>query len=190
MFPLYAKTKDDDPVQIAILNDCETPVTFYSTSGLRVVNDGRQVVILATDWLKKITKEFEMRIEGLIKVLLRTTLAALLIGMTSTAVQAQNGFSPMYNSADNVFNNYFTQGSANQATAAAYISPVGVPGWVGHTYITYEPLYPHEFMHHHSHRYHSYYDGGAGLNRTSVHYYSPPARTAATRVFKMIQLPH
>jgi hypothetical protein len=56
-----------------------------------------------------------MRIDGLIKVLLRTTFAGLLIGMASTAVHAQNGYTPMYNSANNVFNNYFTQGSANLA---------------------------------------------------------------------------
>jgi hypothetical protein len=183
-------SKNNSPVEIAIVTIAFDRELSYDTSGLRFVNDGRQVVILATEWLKKFTKEFEMRIDGLIKVLLRTTFAGLLIGMASTAVQAQDGYRPMYNSANNVFNNYFTQGSANQATAAAYISPVGVPGWVGHTYITYEPLYPHEFMHHHQHRYHSYYDGGAGLNRTSVHYYSPPARTAATRVFKKLQLPH
>jgi hypothetical protein len=32
-----------------------------------------------------------------------------------------------------LFENYFTQGNANQATAGMYISPIGVPGNVGHT---------------------------------------------------------
>jgi hypothetical protein len=130
-----------------------------------------------------------MRFNGLKKVVLRSAIAIAICGMFAATSKAQDGYSPVYNPGQNVFNNYFTQGGANQATAAAYISPVGVPGWVGHTYITYEPLYPHEFMYHHKHRYHSYYDNGAGLNRTSAHYYSPPARTAATRVFKAIQLP-
>lgn len=69
-----------------------------------------------------------------------------------------------------LFGNHYTQGNANQATAQMYIAPQPVPAWVGHTYYTYQPLYPHELMVPHKHRYHNYYDNGRGLNRTGVHY--------------------
>jgi hypothetical protein len=89
-----------------------------------------------------------------------------------------------------LFDNYFTQGNANQATAGMYMSPIGVPGWVGHTYNTYQPLYPHHFLYHHKDRYHSYYDNGAGLNRTHAKYSSPPVRTTLHWAHKKISLPH
>lgn len=89
-----------------------------------------------------------------------------------------------------LFENYFTQGNANQATAGMYISPIGVPGNVGHTYYTYQPFYPHQYLYQHHDRYHSYYDGGRGLNRTSAKYYAPPARSAVHWLHKSIQLPH
>ncbi len=65
-----------------------------------------------------------------------------------------------YRHAQPLFDNYFTQGYANQANAALYISPVGVPGWVGHTYITNQAFYPHQYLYAHHDRYHSYYDQG------------------------------
>lgn len=88
-----------------------------------------------------------------------------------------------------LFGNQYTQGASDQITAPMYLSPVPVPPNVGHTYYTYQPLYPHEFMHLHGHRYHNYYDRGRGLNRTGVHYYVPPARTAAHSIWKSISLP-
>ncbi len=88
-----------------------------------------------------------------------------------------------------LFDNYFTQGNANRADAALYVSPVGVPGWVGHTYNTYQPLYPDEFLYTHKDKYHSYYDQGFGLNRTKTMYWAPPVHTAAKQAYKKIQLP-
>jgi hypothetical protein len=88
-----------------------------------------------------------------------------------------------------MFDNYFTHGAANQADAALYVSPVGVPGWVGHTYIPYEPLRPDEFLYQHKDRYHSYYDGGVGLNRTKAKYWAPPIHTAAQKIYHKIELP-
>jgi hypothetical protein len=89
-----------------------------------------------------------------------------------------------------LFENYFTQGNANQATAGMYMSPIGVPGNVGHTYYTYQPFYPHQYLYQHHDRYHSYYDGGRGLNRTHASYTAPPARSAVHWLHKSIQLPH
>lgn len=88
-----------------------------------------------------------------------------------------------------LFDNYFTRGHANQAEAALYISPQGVPGWVGHTYNTYQPFYPHHYLYQHHDRYHSYYDQGMGLNRTHAKYNAPPVRTAGKYVYKMLEIP-
>lgn len=89
-----------------------------------------------------------------------------------------------------LFENYFTQGNANQATAGMYMSPIGVPGNVGHTYYTYQPFYPHHYLYQHHDRYHSYYDGGRGLNRTHATYTAPPVRSSVHWLHKSIQLPH
>ena len=89
-----------------------------------------------------------------------------------------------------LFDNYFTHGNANSAQAGLYVSPnSGIPPWVGHTYNTYQPLYPHQFLYEHHDRYHSYYDGGRGLNRTHASYYAPPVRTAAKRAYKILEIP-
>ena len=90
--------------------------------------------------------------------------ALLVLGLTSSASAQDNSNAPQ------LFANQYTQGYANQATAEMYVAPVPTPAWVGHTYYTYQPLYPHEMMYAHTHRYHSYYDGGRGLNSTKVHY--------------------
>ncbi len=89
-----------------------------------------------------------------------------------------------------LFDNYFTQGNANQADAALYVSPNnGIPGWVGHTYVTYQPLYPDEFLYHHTDKYHSYYDQGQGMNRTKAKYWAPPVHTAIKQIYHKIELP-
>ena len=124
-------------------------------------------------------------------------LAAVAMISASSAVHAQfGGGRPIDSFGANygrgyqpLFNNYFTQGASDQADAGLYISPVGVPGNVGHTYNTYQPFWPHEYMNVHTDRYHSYYDNGRGLNRTSAHYYVPPARTAARWAYKKIEIP-
>jgi hypothetical protein len=112
-------------------------------------------------------------------------------GVVASSGIVGDGLAAPYNTygGHDLFYNYYTQGNANQAHAAAYVSPVPVPPWVGHTFYTYQPLYPHEMMHWHSHRYHNYYDNGRGLNRTSVHYYAPPVRTGVNYVWRQIQLP-
>jgi len=64
------------------------------------------------------------------------------------------------------------------AAAAAYPAPYPTPSLIGHTYYTYQPLMPHEFLYHHRRTYHQYYNGGMGLNRTSVRWYGQPVHTA------------
>jgi hypothetical protein len=69
-----------------------------------------------------------------------------------------------------LFYNYYVPPTCGGMGAELYLSPRPVPAHVGHTYITYQPLMPHEFMHHHHRTYHRYYNGGQGLTRTHVKY--------------------
>jgi hypothetical protein len=73
-----------------------------------------------------------------------------------------------------LFYNYYAWPSCSGVGAELYLSPRPVPPHVGHTYITYQPLMPHEFMYEHHRTYHRYYNGGQGLNRTCVHWYHVP----------------
>ena len=82
-----------------------------------------------------------------------------------------------------LFYNFYSQGNYNTANAQMYISPHPVPAFVGHTFNTYQPFYPHEFMYWHKNRFHNNYDNGRGMNRTKALYYAPPVRTAMKNIY-------
>ncbi|QDU26829.1 hypothetical protein ETAA8_19120 [Anatilimnocola aggregata] len=69
-----------------------------------------------------------------------------------------------------LFYNYYQPPTCGGMGAELYLSPRPVPAHVGHTYITYQPLMPHEFLYHHHRTYHRYYNSGQGLTRTHVKY--------------------
>ena len=70
-----------------------------------------------------------------------------------------------------LFYNYYVGANCGQYPAAMYTAPVQTPPVVGHTFFTYQPLYPHEYLYTHKRIYHHYYhDGGHGLSRTRVTY--------------------
>jgi hypothetical protein len=69
-----------------------------------------------------------------------------------------------------LFYNYYVPPTCGGVGAELYVSPKPVPPHVGHTYITYQPLMPHEFLYHHHRTYHRYYNGGQGLTRAHVKY--------------------
>jgi hypothetical protein len=79
-----------------------------------------------------------------------------------------------YYGCPDLFYNYYAWPSCTDVGAQLYVSPRPVPEHVGHTYITYQPLLPHEFMYEHHRTYHRYYNGGQGLNRTHVKYWHSP----------------
>ncbi|MDP6446186.1 MAG: hypothetical protein QGG36_28760 [Pirellulaceae bacterium] len=113
-------------------------------------------------------------------ILVAMTFALVAIGTSCTA-QAQQGNAndcvncqPPEHGNPDLFYNYYLPPGCGQVGAMLYLSPSPVPQHVGHTYITYQPLMPHEFMYPHHRTYFNYYDGGRGLNRTSVRYYNPP----------------
>ena len=64
--------------------------------------------------------------------------------------------------------NYYAMPTGPEGlTAALYPSPRPTPPLVGQTYITYEPLAPHEFLYVH-HRCYTTYNGCHQVTRTSV----------------------
>ena len=65
-----------------------------------------------------------------------------------------------------LFYNYYTQ--PEPVAARMYVSPLPTPPLVGHTYITYQPLMPHEFLWKHNRVYRNAHPGDGGLTRTKV----------------------
>ena len=71
-----------------------------------------------------------------------------------------------------LFHNYYVGPGVygNGVPAQMYLSPRPTPPWVGHTYITYQPLMPHELMYKHQRTYiRTHPDGSA--TRTKVKWY-------------------
>ncbi len=101
----------------------------------------------------------------MIRTSLRAALAAVAIGLAGFGASQAQAEHP------DIFNNYyngptvFGQGTPTQL----YISPRPTPPLVGHTWITYPPLAPHEFMYHHHRKYYKYYRNG-GYTTAKVKY--------------------
>jgi len=75
-----------------------------------------------------------------------------------------------YQQQKDLFYNYYAQpGPYNGAAAGMYVSPRPVPARVGHTYVTYQPYMPHEFLYKHKRAYYTH-TPGAGWRRTNVRY--------------------
>jgi hypothetical protein len=71
-----------------------------------------------------------------------------------------------------LFYNFYAPPTCGGLGAQMYPAPLTtVPPHVGHTYITYQPFMPHEFLYHHHRTYHRYYNDGRGLTRTSVRWW-------------------
>lgn len=87
-----------------------------------------------------------------------------------------------------LFYNFYAPNTRG-AAAAAYPAPYPTPSLVGHTYYTYQPLMPHEFLYKHHRTYHQYYNQGMGLNRTSVHWYGTPVKSTVGGIRQFFTLP-
>jgi hypothetical protein len=68
-----------------------------------------------------------------------------------------------------LFYNYYEGPNPSGTATAMYISPRPVPPVVGHTYTTYQPLMPHEYLYKHT-RSHYAHVPGAGWSRAKVRY--------------------
>jgi hypothetical protein len=103
------------------------------------------------------------------------TRALLLVAALATVwmfspqpAQARHQTSP-----DLFYNYYVPPGECGGAGAELYVSPRPVPPLVGHTWVTYQPLMPHEFMYEHC-RCYVRRNPGAGLTCTKVCYCHHP----------------
>jgi hypothetical protein len=72
----------------------------------------------------------------------------------ASQAQAQN---PNVPSGADLFYNYYVP-SWYGAGARLYVAPRPTPPLVGHTYVTYQPLMPHEFLYRHSRVYYRYHN--------------------------------
>ena len=75
-----------------------------------------------------------------------------------------------YRTAGDLFYNYYVPpGDAGDVGAQMYLSPRPTPPLVGHTYVTYQPLMPHEFLYPHKRHYVRYHPC-RGYTKTTVHW--------------------
>ncbi|MEM6330433.1 MAG: hypothetical protein AAF790_09300 [Planctomycetota bacterium] len=107
----------------------------------------------------------------------RTTLpmlaAALLAGLMTADATAETGWSGKraisFQRPNDLFYNYYVGPEPSGTAAEMYVAPLPVPERVGHTYGTYQPLLPHEFMYGHTRSWWTH-NPGAGWTRTKVRY--------------------
>jgi hypothetical protein len=92
------------------------------------------------------------------------------------------------NFSPNLNNGYTVSGYCGGMTSQLYVSPGPVPPFVGHTYITYQPLMPHQFMYPHTNTYHRYYDQGRGLTRAKISYVVPPIKSTTQAIMRHFRL--
>lgn len=76
-----------------------------------------------------------------------------------------------YQNKNDLFYNYYEGPNPSGTAAQMYVSPLPVPAHVGHTYVTYQPLMPHEFMYKHC-RSHYAHTPGAGWSRAKIRYHT------------------
>jgi hypothetical protein len=72
-----------------------------------------------------------------------------------------------HGSSGDLFYNYYSPPGYGGLSAELYPCPRPTPPLVGHTYITYQPLMPHEFLYEHARTY-VRKTPGAGRTRTTV----------------------
>lgn len=95
--------------------------------------------------------------------------AAAWLAQPGEEAQAIEPARPRYD----LFYNYYVPPSQQGGVGAQlYLSPRPTPAYVGHTWYTYQPLYPHEFMYPHCRVYRRYDDRHLlPRNRTTVLYW-------------------
>ena len=74
---------------------------------------------------------------------------------------------PFHTSSELFYNYYVPPVGPSSVGAELYPSPRPVPPLVGHTYVTYQPLMPHEFLYRHRRTY-LRFNPGAGWTRARV----------------------
>jgi hypothetical protein len=105
-----------------------------------------------------------------VKRLLRALIAPAIAIAALTAVDdaRAQGIQPPHSQPYLFFNYYQAPNPMGGVGAAMYPAPnTTIPPRVGHTYITYQPLSPHEMMYCHGRTYYRYHPG-AGYTKAKV----------------------
>ena len=75
------------------------------------------------------------------------------------------------NRLDLFYNYYVGPGTCGYGVPAKlYVAPRPTPPWVGHTYMTYQPLMPHEFLYKHHRTYVRNHPDGTATRATVLWY--------------------
>ncbi|MCE5267494.1 MAG: hypothetical protein LLG00_06370 [Planctomycetaceae bacterium] len=94
------------------------------------------------------------------------SVCGLLLGVATPALAVSAG----PGTAGDLFHNYYAPPAGYPGVGAKlYPCPRPTPPVVGHTYVTYQPLMPHEFLYPH-HRVYKTTHPDASRTRTSVHW--------------------
>ena len=99
--------------------------------------------------------------------LLCTTVAAAALAAVFSA-----GSQTLEAAESDLYYNYYVAPTicGGGAGAQLYPSPRPTPAMVGHTYVTYQPLLPHEFLYHHARTYYNFHPNGQ-ITRTKIHWH-------------------
>lgn len=101
------------------------------------------------------------------------TLALLAAGLTAVTLAARPARAwdrvISYQGKQDLFYNFYEGPDPSGTATAMYVSPRPVPAYVGHTYTTYQPLMPHEYLYAHT-RSHYAHVPGAGWSRAKIRY--------------------
>lgn len=101
------------------------------------------------------------------------TFAVVMVVELATSARADEGWEGRrrisMQAKNDLFYNYYVGPYPSGTAAQLYVSPMPVPATVGHTWITYQPFMPHEYLYKHHRSYYTY-NPGAGWTRTNVRY--------------------
>ncbi len=101
------------------------------------------------------------------------SIALVAVGLAAGALGARSAQAwervISYQGKQDLFYNFYEGPDPSGTAAGMYISPRPVPPHVGHTYTTYQPLMPHEYMYRHTRTNYAHVPG-AGWSRAKVRY--------------------
>ena len=110
---------------------------------------------------------------SLSRSILRATLSVFVLAATATLASAGEGHNHIRHN-DLMYNYYVGPAQcAGGQPAQLYMAPRPVPALVGHTYLTYQPLMPHEFLYGHKRTYSAKHPD-KGWVRTRISYGTGP----------------
>jgi hypothetical protein len=103
----------------------------------------------------------------------RTTMRSVLALTIASCLLVASQASTAKAAHPDIFYNFYAGPTAcgMGTPAQLYVSPRPTPPLVGHTYVTYPPLLPHEFLYHHHRTYYKYYLNG-GFTSSKVRYHT------------------